>query len=139
MTTVAPDPIIALIVEELRTRDRFVLSSHARADGDSIGSQLALAAALHYLGKTVCIVNRDPIPPYLQSLSRIATVEVAETITGDYDAAIVLECGSLGRTEVTGLDRYFVINVDHHAGNSMYGALNWFDESAAACGEMVSI
>ncbi len=137
MTTVAPDPTIASIVEELRTRNRFVLSSHARPDGDSIGSQLALAAALHYLGKTVRIVNRDPIPPYLQSLSRIATVEVAETITGDYDAAVLLECGSLDRTEVTGLDHYFVINVDHHAGNSMYGALNWFDESAAACGEMV--
>ena len=31
----------------------------------------------------------------------------------------------------------FVINIDHHLGNKMYGAVNWFDESAAACGEMV--
>ena len=31
----------------------------------------------------------------------------------------------------------FIINIDHHAGNRMYGAINWFDESAAACGEMV--
>ena len=37
-----------------------------------------------------------------------------------------------------GLDRYFVINVDHHLGNAMYGDVNWFDESAAACGEMVA-
>ncbi len=36
-----------------------------------------------------------------------------------------------------GLERHFIINIDHHAGNRMYGALNWFDESAAACGEMV--
>src|SRR4029453_17856827 len=28
-------------------------------------------------------------------------------------------------------------NIDHHPGNSLYGALNWFDLSAAACGEMV--
>src|SRR4029079_16571208 len=28
-------------------------------------------------------------------------------------------------------------NIDHHAGNRMYGALNWHDESAAACGAMV--
>jgi phosphoesterase RecJ-like protein len=38
---------------------------------------------------------------------------------------------------VAGLDDRFIINIDHHAGNRMYGALNWFDESAAACGEMV--
>ena len=31
----------------------------------------------------------------------------------------------------------YVINVDHHPGNGLYGALNWLDLSAAACGEMV--
>jgi phosphoesterase RecJ-like protein len=38
---------------------------------------------------------------------------------------------------VAGFDGRFIINIDHHAGNSMYGALNWHDESASACGEMV--
>jgi phosphoesterase RecJ-like protein len=38
---------------------------------------------------------------------------------------------------VSGLERGFVINIDHHVGNSMFGAINWFDVSAAACGEMV--
>ena len=53
------------------------------------------------------------------------------------DAVIVMESGNLERTGVAGLERGFVINIDHHMGNSMYGALNWFDLSAAACGEMV--
>ena len=48
-----------------------------------------------------------------------------------------MECSDLTRTGVAGLDGHFIINIDHHAGNRMYGALNWFDESAAACGEMV--
>jgi len=30
-----------------------------------------------------------------------------------------------------------LINIDHHPGNDGYGAINWFDASAAACGEMV--
>ena len=30
---------------------------------------------------------------------------------------------------------YFVINIDHHPGNTEYGQLNWFDSSAAACSE----
>ena len=40
-------------------RQRFVLSSHVRPDGDAIGSQLAMAFALWQLGKEVRLVNRD--------------------------------------------------------------------------------
>ncbi|HEY7444225.1 MAG TPA: DHHA1 domain-containing protein, partial [Vicinamibacterales bacterium] len=43
----------------------------------------------------------------------------------------------LGRTGVSGLEQYFIINIDHHPGNVMYGGINWFDENVAACGEMV--
>ena len=50
---------------------------------------------------------------------------------------IVMECSDLARTGVTGFDGRHIINIDHHAGNRTNGALNWFDESAAACGEMV--
>jgi phosphoesterase RecJ-like protein len=52
-------------------------------------------------------------------------------------AVIVMESGDLQRTGVEGLERAYVINIDHHLGNSMYGSVNWFDLSAAACGEMV--
>jgi phosphoesterase RecJ-like protein len=65
-------------------------------------------------------------------------IEVAgEAANVDVDAVIVMECSELSRTGVAGLEREFLINIDHHAGNRMYGALNWHDETAAACGEMV--
>ena len=48
-----------------------------------------------------------------------------------------MECGDLSRTGVDGFEKYFVINIDHHPGNTNFGAINWFDERAAACGEMV--
>jgi phosphoesterase RecJ-like protein len=48
-----------------------------------------------------------------------------------------MECGDLARTGVAGLDRAFVINIDHHPGNTNYGQINWFDAGAAACAEMV--
>ena len=38
---------------------------------------------------------------------------------------------------MAGLDKGFVINIDHHPGNAMYGAMNCIDLTAAACGEMV--
>jgi phosphoesterase RecJ-like protein len=128
---------IAQICEAIRSRQRFVISSHARPDGDSIGSQLAMAFALRALGKHVEVVNQDAAPPPLMAFPGVPSIQVAERVTGEFDAAIVMECSELKRTGVEGLDRFFVINIDHHPGNAEYGAINWFDGTAAACAEMV--
>jgi phosphoesterase RecJ-like protein len=128
---------LSRIVEAIRRRQRFVLSSHSRPDGDSIGSQLAMAFALRALGKHAHVVNHDLAPAPLLQFPGVPAIEIADSVSGDYDAAIIMECGDLARTGVAGLDRFHVINIDHHPGNSAYGQLNWFDSSAAACGEMV--
>ena len=125
------------VVDAIRTRQRFVLSSHARPDGDAIGSQLAMAFALDHLGKHVTLVNRDPVPGPLQPFPGTERIVVADHVDETFDAAIIMECSSLDRTGVTGFDRSFVINIDHHQGNTGYGAVNWFDPGAAACAEMV--
>ena len=125
------------IADELRRRHRIALTSHSRPDGDSIGSQLALAYALRGLGKVVHVVNRDPAPPHYAVFPGVTGIEIADHIDGPFDAAVVMECGDLSRTGVSGFEKYFVINIDHHVGNTMYGAINWYDESAAACGELV--
>ena len=126
------------IRDEIRSRSSFLLTSHARPDGDSIGSQLAMAAALRRLGKSVRIVNRDRPPEPFFGLPGMDRIEVAPRQDGQYDALIVMECSDLARPGVAGLEGYFTINIDHHPGNSMYGAVNWFDETAAACGELVA-
>ena len=131
-----PEPL-RRIAAALAKGERFVLSSHVRPDGDSIGSQLALAHALRALGKTARIVNRDAPPAYLGALIGVQDIEVRGAAAGRFDAAVVLDCGTLARTEVAGLDRQPVLNIDHHAGNALYGAINWFDPTAAACAEMV--
>jgi bifunctional oligoribonuclease and PAP phosphatase NrnA len=132
-----PNPERQRIVEAIRARTRFVLSSHSRPDGDSIGSQIAMAYALRALGKHADVVNADPAPPPIMQFPGVPDIQIAPAVNGSYDAAIIMECGDLARTGVSGLDRSFVINIDHHPGNKGYGALNWFDATAAACGEMV--
>ena len=127
----------ALIADEIRRRRRFVLSSHVRPDGDAIGSMLAMAFALREMGKEARVVNRDAPPPPMMVFPGVRDIEVTGHIDDPGDAVIVMECGDLKRTGVEGFERGFVINIDHHVGNSMYGALNWFDATAAACGEMV--
>ena len=75
---------------------RFLLTSHARPDGDSIGSQLAMAFALDALGKQVRIVNADAAPDHYQDFPGMDRIEIAGRVTADVDAVIVMECSDLG-------------------------------------------
>ena len=137
METMTTNLEVQQIIEVIQARRRFVISSHTRPDGDSIGSSLAMAYALREMGKTADVVHADAAPGPLMQFPGVPEIKIATEVTGEYDAAIVMECGDLARTGVSGLDRFFVINIDHHPGNTDYGELRWFDPAAAACGEMV--
>jgi phosphoesterase RecJ-like protein len=126
------------VVAAIQARNSFVLTSHARPDGDALGSQMALGLALESLGKKVRWVDHDPAPQPYRHFPSVDRVEVCSQFTGDVDAVIVMECNALSRPEVAGFEGKFVINVDHHGGNTMYGDVNWFDESAAAVCEMTA-
>ncbi len=132
------------VAAAVRRHEAFLITSHARPDGDAIGSQLAMAFALNALGKRVRLVNHDPVPAPYRSFPGADRIMVAPAapplpdLPADAEATIVMECGDLARTEVTGLERPTVINIDHHVGNTMFGSVNWFDGSAASCAEMVA-
>ena len=138
-TTTAPtSSAVERICDAIRVRKTFLITSHARPDGDSIGSQLAIAYALEALGKDTRIVNADPAPEHYMDFPGVDRIEISrEVIETDADALIVMESGDLARTGVSGLEGRFTVNIDHHQGNTFYGSLNWVDESAAACGELV--
>ena len=126
----------AELVQRIKQGQRFVVASHQRPDGDAIGSAMAMALALRAIGKDATVVT-DGIPPvFLQPFPDVASIRITPEVTETFDAALIMECSELARTGVTGLDRSPVMNIDHHPGNTGYGAINWVDESAAACGEM---
>src|SRR5687767_777923 len=101
MTT---NPAIQPIVEAIRSRQRFVLSSHSRPDGDSIGSQLAMLYALRKLGKEAVAINFDRAPAPLLQFPGVNDIRIAAQVDGEFDAAIIMECSDLARTGVNGLD-----------------------------------
>ena len=133
------ESLVEQIRDDILARQRFLITSHARPDGDSIGSQLAMAYALDALGKESRIINADRAPDHYYEFPGLDRIEIVPDVPADAtaDTVIVMECGDLTRTGVRGFEGRYIINIDHHAGNRMYGAVNWFDISAAACGEMV--
>jgi len=65
MTIASAEATRAQVADAIRQRQRFVVTSHARPDGDAVGSSLAMAYALRQLGKDVRVVGRDAPPPPL--------------------------------------------------------------------------
>jgi len=126
------------VADAIRSHQSFLLTSHARPDGDAIGSSVALALALEQLGKKANVVLRDPVPTTYQGFPALDRISISDRADIMADAAIVLECSDLTRPGLAGLDGFELINIDHHPGNTMYGAVNWFDEQAAACAELVA-
>lgn len=126
------------VADAIRTRQSFLITSHARPDGDAIGSSMALALALDAMGKQTTVLLRDPVPVQYRGFPAIDRIRITDRADVQADAAVVLECGELTRPGLANLEAYTLINIDHHLGNTMYGAVNWFDERAAACAEMVA-
>jgi phosphoesterase RecJ-like protein len=129
--------VLDQVLSQIERRDWFVLTSHARPDGDAVGSSLAFRQILRSMGKRAEVVLRDGVPRIYQSLPYANKVVKAERVNGDYQAAIILECDSIQRTRLMGLEDRFLINIDHHATARPFADVNWIDPKAVATAEMV--
>jgi bifunctional oligoribonuclease and PAP phosphatase NrnA len=124
------------VLKEIRERRRLVVTSHARPDGDGIGSALACAQILRYMGKQAEVVMHDGVPRIYQNLPLADRVLHAECVPPN-DGVIILECDSVKRTQLKGLENCFLINIDHHATGRDFADVNWIDPSAMATAELI--
>jgi bifunctional oligoribonuclease and PAP phosphatase NrnA len=125
------------VLRQIERHDHFVLTSHARPDGDAVGSALACSQILHTLGKHAEIVLHDGVPAIYGVLPFAETVVHSDFVKDDYEAAIILECDSLERTALQGFGHQFLINIDHHFTGRPFAHVNWIDPRACATAEMV--
>lgn len=133
-----PDHIIELI-KQITQGDSFVIVSHENPDGDSIGSQFALAIALKALGKNVEIQSKNHVPKIYNFLHG-ETFSLTNRISlKDQDILIVLDCSDLDRTGFDFSDQIpsVDINIDHHISNTYFGTYNWVDTKASATAEII--
>lgn len=131
---------LSQIAEVLRTKQRFLVMSHLRPDGDALGCTLAMGLCLRQLGKDVTLWNEEGCIEKLSFLPGSELVQMPPAAPQDFDTVIVLDTAvkervgtclaSVGHADVW-------VNVDHHISNPRYGDLNYIDSSAPATGQIL--
>ncbi|HWC20233.1 MAG TPA: bifunctional oligoribonuclease/PAP phosphatase NrnA [Terriglobales bacterium] len=130
--------MIDQVLSQIEQREAFLLTSHARPDGDAVGSLLALYQILRKKGKAARVVMSDAVPLIYRRHPYADVIEHCCDVPGDAPAAaIILECDSIQRTRLQGLQGRFLINIDHHSSAREFADVNWIDNKACAVAEMV--
>lgn len=101
---------------------RVALTTHVNADGDGVGSEVALVHLLAALGKEAWIVNPTPIPEryrfLLEPVAKADRSDEAAAALRAADLLLVLDIGDLGRlgslAEVIRRDPKPTACIDHH-------------------------
>lgn len=119
------------IKDKIFSEDNIVVISHVNPDGDAIGSGLALTLGLKKIGKNVRFILQDKYPDSVKFLNEINIVEqYNENNECKFDLAICVDGATddrLGKAKEL-LKNRFVINIDHHISNTLYGKLNYVEE-----------
>jgi len=130
---------IKKICEVIRKNKSFLITSHYEPEGDSLGSQLAMAEMLRQLGKKYIIVDPDKPPARYEFLKNIKKIEQPSKKYYDFDVALVLDCPVMERirdvAEVIG--KKPIVNIDHHISNRNFGVVNYVDPKASSAGEIM--
>jgi len=132
--------VIRDILEVIDKNRTFLISSHVRPDGDSIGSQLALASFLKRCGKSSYIAARDSVPYMYEFLPASGMIRAGKKTERFFDVAFILDCGDFSRTgDVIDIKKQarLVVNIDHHPSGSLFGNYNYVDPDASSVSEQV--
>jgi phosphoesterase RecJ-like protein len=130
----------AEVVAELRRRPAFVMVSHVKPDGDTLGAGLALGLALKRLGKPVAYFNQDPVPRNLRFLPDAEFV--SREIPSEFPPDTLYVFGDMSDPARAGeflpkVDRANMLDIDHHLGNAHFGALNYVIPTETSTGTAV--
>lgn len=128
---------ISKLLALIGSNQRFLVTSHARPDGDAVGSVLAFSMLLDQLGKDCTAVLADPVPFIYRGLPQVERIAHSVPSNERFDVAIVLECDGVSRTGFDTLNASAMVNLDHHESARPFATLNWIDTNACAVAEMV--
>ena len=119
----------------LQERDNFLILTHTRPDGDTLGSASTLCLGLRQLGKTAHLLENQEVSPYLETCVLGLTKSAPEE--GDTILSVDVASPSMLQKEAAQLLGRIEMRIDHHGTSTSFTDAELVDPMAAACGEIV--
>ena len=118
----------------LKEHDGYLLVTHIRPDGDTLGSAAALCAVLRKLGKTAYVYDNPETTPTYTAFTApyIAPTKFCPACTVGIDLASE-RLFPKGLSE----DTVFDLCIDHHPTNTGYAKALFCQTDKASCGELI--
>ena len=117
--------------EWLKKRDNFIIVTHLRPDGDTLGSAAALCSALRRAGKTAYLFNNPEITPKYHAY---VDDYIADAFDADFAVAVDV---AEERMICNGFEGKIDLCIDHHPTNPHYSDELLLHAEKASCGESV--
>ena len=128
------------LADLIETRDRFLVTTHVRPDGDALGSEVGMAGLLRQKGKDVRVVNVSHTPPRYDFLEHFGSA-VHPADLADREVALILDLSAWSQLgDMAEYVRSFPgprVVIDHHLSQDDLGALFIKDTAAEATGILV--
>jgi phosphoesterase RecJ-like protein len=134
-----PD-LLASLQKLCDQRERLLVISHVRPDGDAYGSTLGLALALQARGKDVQVVNADGLSPLFEFLPGSKNLTATLPAAPEPDRLIIaVDCADQKRLgeAFDQWQRAPDVNIDHHVSNPGYAKLNLIDANSPATAQVL--
>jgi phosphoesterase RecJ-like protein len=129
------------VLEELRSADKLLLTTHENPDGDALGSLRAMHEILEQLGKdSLMFMSPDEFPlPWEYRDMEFQGLIGTPPEDVDERTVVFLDCGNIDRMPVDFLQRegVHILNIDHHHDNTRFGTVNLVVPTASCTAEIV--
>lgn len=128
--------MLEMILDKIKEYQTILIHRHMRPDPDALGSQVGLQRLLqkNFPEKTIKVTGYTE--PNLAWLAQMETIEDA-----DYQGALVIVTDTANQERIDD-KRYdqgdFLIKIDHHPNDDVYGDISWVDTKASSCSEMIA-
>ncbi len=119
----------------LGSRNRFCILTHARPDGDTIGSATALCLGLRQLGKEAWLLENEEVSPFLARCQ----VGLTKCAPEEEDVLVCVDVASPGllQKNAARLVGQIGLRIDHHGSATSFTDMELVDPTSAACGEII--
>jgi phosphoesterase RecJ-like protein len=127
----------AAILAMIKASRNVLMVSHKDADGDTLGSALAMVDVVAAMGKSVAMRVPPPVPQLYSFLPGFELINQEEG--SPPDLVLVMDASNLDRlSDTLGElpDETRLVNIDHHVSNTMFGEVNLVVAGASSTAEV---